>query len=39
MNKLESIAKAEALLSQIENNGLEVDLIVLPEMALIGYMF
>ncbi len=37
-NKLKSIERAELLISQLENPS-EIDLLVLPEMALIGYRF
>ena len=37
-NKRKSIERAESILSEI-SEGAQVDLIVLPEMALIGYRF
>ena len=37
-NKLKSIERAELLISELENPS-EIDLLVLPEMALIGYRF
>ncbi len=37
-NKRKSIQRAETLIEELENPS-EIDLLVLPEMALIGYRF